>query len=253
MMKSYKFRLGLFLFLLGLAGVLSILTMELPLPEEAKKRILEKVSPEQLKWILLVNPALMVLLAVLLGTAFFEQAGLKVPLLTSLLLREKPVISARSIVVYGVTGGVVAGLLIVLITLFFQPILPQAFLELGAKVKPTVVARFLYGGLTEEILMRYGLMTFFVWLFIKLFKSTSPQVYQAGLLITALLFAVGHFPVAYQAVGTPSAGLLTYLVLGNAVGGLIFGWLYWKKGLEAACIAHIMAHVVLLLGEPLSG
>ena len=43
--------------------------------------------------------------------------------------------------------------------------------------------------------------------------------------------------------------LLLYLLLGNAAGGLIFGWLYWQKGLESAMLAHIFAHVVMVLAE----
>jgi membrane protease YdiL (CAAX protease family) len=29
--------------------------------------------------------------------------------------------------------------------------------------------------------------------------------------------------------------------------GVIAGYLYWKKGLEAAIIAHMMAHVVMVM------
>jgi membrane protease YdiL (CAAX protease family) len=45
--------------------------------------------------------------------------------------------------------------------------------------------------------------------------------------------------------------LISYIILGNSLGGLIFGWLYWKKGLEAAFIAHIMSHVVMVAAEQL--
>jgi formate/nitrite transporter FocA (FNT family) len=40
--------------------------------------------------------------------------------------------------------------------------------------------------------------------------------------------------------------LLTYILLGNSIGGVIFGWLYWKKGLESAMVAHVFAHVVMV-------
>jgi membrane protease YdiL (CAAX protease family) len=32
----------------------------------------------------------------------------------------------------------------------------------------------------------------------------------------------------------------------NGIGGLVFGWLYWKKGLEYAIAAHFIADIVLL-------
>jgi len=31
----------------------------------------------------------------------------------------------------------------------------------------------------------------------------------------------------------------------NGIGGIIFGWLYWKKGLESAMISHFSADIVL--------
>lgn len=62
-----------------------------------------------------------------------------------------------------------------------------------------------------------------------------------------MCFALGHFPIVYQAISQPSIVLISYVVIGNTVGGLIFGYLYWKKGLESACIAHIFTHIVLVL------
>jgi len=57
---------------------------------------------------------------------------------------------------------------------------------------------------------------------------------------------LGHFPIAFQAIPNPSIGLLSYIIIGNTIGGIVFGWLYWKKGLESAFIAHIFTHIVLL-------
>jgi membrane protease YdiL (CAAX protease family) len=31
----------------------------------------------------------------------------------------------------------------------------------------------------------------------------------------------------------------------NSIGGLVFGWLYWRQGLLAAMVAHFSADVVL--------
>jgi membrane protease YdiL (CAAX protease family) len=32
------------------------------------------------------------------------------------------------------------------------------------------------------------------------------------------------------------------------VGGVVLGWLYWKKGLEAAIVAHLAADAFIYLG-----
>ena len=39
--------------------------------------------------------------------------------------------------------------------------------------------------------------------------------------------------------------VITRAILLNGIGGVVFGWLYWKRGLEAAMIAHFSADIVL--------
>jgi membrane protease YdiL (CAAX protease family) len=35
--------------------------------------------------------------------------------------------------------------------------------------------------------------------------------------------------------------------LGNSIFGIVAGFLYWRRGLEAAILAHMSAHLVLIL------
>jgi len=71
-------------------------------------------------------------------------------------------------------------------------------------------------------------------------------VYWIAIALSTLLFALGHFPVVFLAISEPSFTLLSYILIGNSIAGLVFGWLYWKKGLEAAIIAHAFAHVAMV-------
>ena len=122
-------------------------------------------------------------------------------------------------------------------------------LSISSKLKVTTLARFGYGGLTEEILMRYGLMSLVVWIVYKLSKSLSNLTFWIGIVVASLLFALGHFPIVFQTIENPSISLLTYVLVGNAVAGIFFGWLYWRKGLEAAFVGHVFAHVAMIIGE----
>ncbi|MCA9910883.1 MAG: CPBP family intramembrane metalloprotease, partial [Anaerolineae bacterium] len=36
----------------------------------------------------------------------------------------------------------------------------------------------------------------------------------------------------------------------NGVGGVVFGWLYWRYGLEWAMIAHFAADMIIQFGAP---
>lgn len=89
-------------------------------------------------------------------------------------------------------------------------------------------------------------MSLFIWLLSLLFKNKPNWIYWLGILLAALLFGLGHLPVVLSSIEEPSLTTLLYIVLGNMVGGSIFGWLYWKKGLESAMIAHAFAHVTML-------
>jgi membrane protease YdiL (CAAX protease family) len=250
-MKKKKILLGLILFGLGMIGILSILTMNIPLPPEAEAILKDRFTSQQIKMLTLINPTIMMVIAVIVGTILYQKVNLKVPLIEKIVGIKNDNLNPSNILKYGILGGILSGILLSLVGLIFNPILPTEFLELGESLKPTLAARFLYGGLTEEILMRFGLMTLLVWIASKIFKGTKPIAFWTGIIFASIIFALGHFPIAYQAVEDPSTGLLTYILIGNTIGGLIFGWLYWKKGLESAFLGHIFAHVIMIMAEPM--
>ncbi len=245
---SKKLQLAAILFILGFAGVLSSLTMDIVLPPEAAAELEAQFSPTQIKFLLLVNPSIFLITALAMGTFLGEKTSLKIPLLSQLLKKDDS-LSVLPILTHGVIGGIIAGLLILGTSTAFEPFLSTEFAALGEQIKTGLLARFLYGGITEEILMRFGLMTLFVWIGIKVFGDQKATPYWIGIGLSSILFAIGHFPIAFQTLGDPSGLLLLYILIGNAVGGIIFGWLYWKKGLEAAMIGHIFAHVVMVSTE----
>ena len=244
-MNKERLITGIVLFILGMFGVFSLLSMEVSLPAEAEKIIADQFTTQQLKWLSLINPTILLIITVVVGTLLHEKVNLDVPLIKGLIRNEKNR-NIRKIIIFGLAGGIIAGISLVLVGEVYELFLPKEFSKLGENIQTSLAVRFLYGGITEEIMMRFGLMTFIVWLLSSLFKSLNVKMYWAGILVASLLFAIGHFPVVFQALVSPSALLLSYVVLGNSIGGIIFGWLYWKRGLESAFIAHIIAHVVMV-------
>ncbi|MBC6605507.1 CPBP family intramembrane metalloprotease [Hymenobacter sp. BT188] len=243
-----KLKLGLALFIIGLLGVFTMLTVTIPL-ENFPKEVLDKISPQTLKFLVLLNPTILLLIAVVVGTVLYDKVGLTVPTISSILKIEDAKKKFMSQIKFGVLFGLVAGILTTIIGLIFKSSIPQELIEVGNKIKVTTLARFAYGGLTEEILMRFGFMTLVVWIIFKLSKKLNNSTYWIGIILASVLFAIGHFPVIFNAVQNPTISLLTYILVGNSIAGLFFGWLYWKKGLEAAFIGHIFAHVAMISGE----
>ena len=243
-----KLKLGLTLFVIGLLGVLTMLTITIPL-DSLPKEVLEKISPQTLKYLVLISPTILLLVAVVVGTILYDKIGLSVPTISSILKIEQPKIQFIDQIKFGIMFGLLTGILTTMIGLIFKSSIPQEFIDLGNKIKVTTIARFAYGGLTEELLMRFGFMTLVVWLIFKMTKKLNSLTYWTGIILASILFAVGHFPVVFNAVKNPTIELLAYILIGNSIAGLFFGWLYWKKGLEAAFIGHIFAHVAMIIGE----
>ncbi|MDR3012369.1 MAG: CPBP family intramembrane metalloprotease [Chitinispirillales bacterium] len=240
-MKS-RLKLGLILFALGFLGVLSLLTATIPLPDE-----FAELSPAISNILILLNPTLMLLISVVIGTILYDKVNLTVPVISSLLKKENATPIFVQQLKYGIPLGLLAGTVIVVVAWVFNMIIPHEFEALGS-LEVTLLVRFGYGGITEELLLRFGVMTLLVWIMSKLIKKLNNPIYWIAIVISTLLFALGHFPVAFAAISAPSLTLLTYILIGNSVGGLVYGWLYWKKGLEAAIIAHIFTHVAIVLG-----
>ena len=66
---------------------------------------------------------------------------------------------------------------------------------------------------------------------------------------SALLFGAGHLPTTATLMPlTPL--VITRALLLNGLGGIVFGWLYWKRGLLAAMLAHFSADIVLHVIAP---
>ena len=91
-------------------------------------------------------------------------------------------------------------------------------------------------------------MTLVVWIFFKIKKTETGKPTKAGIwlaiVLAAVLFGIGHLPTV-MAITTLTPLVIVRTIVLNGVGGIIFGWLYWKKGLESAMISHFSADIVL--------
>ena len=68
----------------------------------------------------------------------------------------------------------------------------------------------------------------------------------SSIFISAALFAAGHIPFTSQVIGL-SLPVLARTFLLNGIGGIGFGYLYWKRGLAYSICAHASTHVFINL------
>lgn len=108
----------------------------------------------------------------------------------------------------------------------------------------------LYGGVTEELLLRLGLMTALAWV---AWRLAGREVTAAGMwtavVVAAVAFGLAHLPATAAVLELTPVVVARALVL-NGLGGVAFGWLYWRRGLEAAMVAHAAADVALVVVLP---
>jgi membrane protease YdiL (CAAX protease family) len=110
-----------------------------------------------------------------------------------------------------------------------------------------------YGGIAEEIVFRLFLMTLFVWISSKFTKTRDGRPTSIGIwvsiILSSVIFGLGHLGITSGLI-TITPIVIFRAVLLNGV-SVIFGWLYWKKGLESAIIAHFSADIVVHVITPI--
>ena len=190
-----------------------------------------------------IQGGLLLALAVWAGSRLAPVVGLSAPLVSAL-VESRPLSAAiRGRVLPGLLGGA-AGALVLIV---FGMHAPDGLGRVQEALSVPLPVRELYGGITEELLMRWGVMTCLVWLFWRLAprRNGTPGavVIWSAIAASAVLFGLGHLPVVNASVGVVTLGIAGYVVAANATFGVLAGVLYWRWGLEAAIVAHVTAHL----------
>ena len=250
----FNTRLFVILWLAGLAGVLSFLLIDLnaliailPIPPGTEMPL----SIPAMKLVTVIQQAIILAVAVLVGVVLASKVGLSSPVAEAAASGGDSVSAFKPQIIPGIVGGLIGGVSLVLIAAALKPFLsPEVLARLGeyGKILP-LPTRLLYGGIIEELLLRWGLMTLLVWAAWRLFQKgrnrPKPAFFVGAILISSVLFAIGHLPMAFMLFPELTLALKLFVIVGNSAFGLIGGYLYWKKGLESAMIAHALTHVVM--------
>jgi membrane protease YdiL (CAAX protease family) len=212
-------------------------------------------------WVLLLlqglQSAVLLAVACLLGIFCARAVGLHSHLLDAWVLRTPEAANFKlatlgTEVKWSLGVGAATTIIVLLIDRLLQPLLPAALQEANeADINWLgTLAGIFYGGITEEILMRWGLMSLLVWIAWKLLKQgvtlPSQWIYQGVIVLVALVFGLLHLP--YTAAITPlTSWVILRAVVLNGIAGIAYGWLFWQYSLEAAIIAHASTHAIIFV------
>ncbi len=148
------------------------------------------------------------------------------------------------------TPAVISGLLVGSTIFFFDKTVFHSSLLSEFPVHPPFwvgALASIYGGVNEEVLLRLFLFTLIYLLFgkaIKIRGDNRLSILWSVNLLVALLFGMGHLPAAFK-LAPPSTFEIFRVLFLNGIAGVVFGWLYWSKGLWTAIAAHFVADLVI--------
>lgn len=186
---------------------------------------------------------LLVLLAVAtaVGVALAPRAGLDAPVFRAWAERGPLPADLRARLAQGALWGSGAGIGILAAH--------RASLALGLppveSVSPLLaLGAIFYGGITEELLLRWGVLTLLVWLLLRL-RLPEGAAFWTGNAGAALAFGALHLGAAAAIFGGLTPVVVGWVLVGNGAGALVFGAIYRRLGLEAAMAAHLVADVWL--------
>lgn len=236
-----NWRLASLITLAAIPGPVAISWLALPILVDSKNL---QVPLQTLQIATAVQSILLVALASAIGTLLSAKVGLSAPVFSALASRCGVLPALRQQLLPGALGGLFGALVII----GFYGFAPSELAPLQNRNSLPLTARALYGGVTEEVLLRWGLMTFIVWAGWRLLQrgtgEPSVTIVWLAIGISALLFGISHVPSVAAALGAVPASVVAYVTLGNAVFGIAAGYLFWRYGLEAAIGAHVLAHVL---------
>lgn len=199
-----------------------------------------------------IQSALMFAVLIFLGLFFTNRISFRLPVLEAVVEKQKYQPILKKIVSKSVVYGIGTAAAIYTTDSIFTGL--GVSITTHARIAPawqTLLAA-LYGGIAEEIVMRLFLMTFLIWAGMRMCREKIHiriHIY-ISILLTAIIFGLGHLPITASLTAITPLVVTRAIVL-NGIGGVVFGWLFWKEGLESAMIAHFTADIFLLTLFPL--
>ncbi|MEC4819581.1 MAG: CPBP family intramembrane glutamic endopeptidase, partial [Scytonema sp. PMC 1069.18] len=216
-------------------------------------------NPFSIEVLMLVNAGINAVLCVVLagiGLWIASRLGLGLPLIEDALNEtydRKKIMRFGAIAI--LAGLVVSALIIALdAVVFLQPltrILEPPGIDLTSS-RPTfwkgILAAFSAGVVEETIYRLFGL-SLLIWVGFRLRKTDDGYplsvVFLVANVIIAVVFGVSHISNLAMFDVELTTPIVIRLVVLNGLGALIFGWLYWRFGLETAVVAHVVTDIIL--------
>lgn len=248
MKNSINWKIYLILLVASILSIIAVLPYAFTLASETIKQASIPLPIIVISSI--IQSSILFAFVLFVGLKLSKKFGLWLPILEKYLNTKKIpdefyIISKKSILYW---------ILVAIIIIFLDFVFSNLWvgIRLWTWQMPTYWMGFLasfYWWINEEILLRLFFMTFLVWIFSKIIKTDknilkNNFIMWTSIIVSTVIFGLWHLPITWSVTSITFLVVLRALLL-NWVAWIIFGWLYWKKWLESAIIAHFSWDIVL--------
>lgn len=204
-----------------------------------------QISLIQIFYNQIAQTAVVIVPTLIIGMMLAKRIGFRMPFLDNWSKnRKKFVPYLKRSVIFGVFTAIV----IIAIHYVFNNlgIRPQNIGGITPPLLFRILASF-YGGINEEIFFRLFATSFMIWLITKIsFKKDykSKKIIWLGIFIAAIIFGLITGPFNLNLASLDYLLVLRSVVL-NGFAGLVYGYMYWRMGLESAMLTHLVTDLFL--------
>lgn len=238
----------LVLFFISIPGILLSVANTLKAVEKSFAQSGRIMPPKLImSKVLLIQNFLIIIIAIVLGGFLASKSGLGAPAIEAIFTSDSSWLILKQQFFPALLTGIAGALILITFYHYFAKArLGEESISAIESLRREIslTTRVLYGGIVEEVIARWGLMSIFAFLFLLL--PTLPEFAAIWLAIvaSALLFAYLHLPSYIAAGAKKDQEFIMWMICQNVWTALIFGYLFWQYGLEAAIMAHIIFHII---------
>jgi membrane protease YdiL (CAAX protease family) len=142
------------------------------------------------------------------------------------------------------TGFLLPPIILLLDRLLFAGISMERVRAFVAQPLATRIAIVAYAGIAEELVFRVVISTLVAWIVYLATKRQTAAIW-TGIAVAAVAFGLAHVANLAHVPHPYSRAIVL-----NGIAGIALGWLYWRRGLEWAVLAHFIADATMYLLLP---
>ncbi|OCL25503.1 hypothetical protein U472_14265 [Orenia metallireducens] len=112
------------------------------------------------------------------------------------------------------------------------------------RMKRYLSGRIIYDGMIAEIIMRWGLLSLIIWLFNIYLGSINNYIRLIAIAILGVMSGLVRLLIYFRKGCEITKAFIGLVFFSNIIASLIFGVLFWWRGLMAAMIAHMFFNLL---------